>query len=285
MQNSLSDKLDRFYGRGKYTHNPQLVANVNASYTLCEELLGYLTYNPVMSVGKNVYNITYPAHGQAGAGARSSAFNGMRTHHHIARGAAVDAEHYEEAATVHRLITDIKALGGFDDYQHSVEFLLLACSMYMVHGTSDEHAKIMSATTLNARCQFAFFNALVRAGELVSGKSEIVEFLDTRGLEISDVVHREFRERTSGVRTAKVLAIAQTGAMELPVDHADYHKRCVPRLNGTVAEVDGATLRVDPLPGRFAKHAIHAWYLLTLTLHLGLRWEVARTCTWQQPKL
>jgi len=143
--------------------------------------------------------------------------------------------------------------------------------MYMVHGSGDAHAKIMSAIPLNARCQYAFFNAKVRNDELISSKGEIVKFLEKRGREISDKVQRAFRKRTAGGQKVKFLAFAQTGAMQLPPGHADFHKRCVPRVNATVAETDGATLRVTKCDvGRFANHAIHAWYLVTLLLHLGL---------------
>ena len=272
-QGSLKRKLDKFYGKGKFEgkYDATLVKNVKDAYPLCRDLLAYLTYNPVISVAKNIWNITDPAHGHMGAGSRSSAFNGMMTHHHGARGAAFDADQYEEAGIVDRLITDIKALSGFDDYQQQVEFLLLACSMYMVHGSGDAHAKIMSAIPLNARCQYAFFNAKVRNDELISSKGEIVKFLEKRGREISDKVQRAFRKRTAGGQKVKFLAFAQTGAMQLPPGHADFHKRCVPRVNATVAETDGATLRVTKCDvGRFANHAIHAWYLVTLLLHLGL---------------
>ena len=133
-------------------------------------------------------------------------------------------------------------------------------------------AKIMSAVPLNGNCcQFAFFNAKVRNNQLISSKGEIVKFLEKRGREISDKVVRAFRKRTAGGKTVKFLAFAQTGAMQLPPGHADFHKRCVPRVNATVAEVDGATLRITGgTAGRFADHAIHAWYLVTLLLHLGL---------------
>lgn len=270
-QESLRRKLEIFYGKGDFTYNEDLVKNVKDAYPLCQQLLGYLTFDPVISVAKNIWNITDPAHGTLGAGNRSSAFLGMRTHHHGARGAALDADQYEEAGIVDRLITDIKALSGVDDYQHQVEFLLLACSMYMVHGSGDAHAKIMSAVPLNARCQFAFFNGKVRNNELISGKDEIVNFLDERGREITDKVVRAFRKRTAGGKTVKFLAFAQTGAMQLPPGHADFHKRCVPRVNATVTETDGATLRmVGDRADRFANHAIHAWYLVTFLLHLGL---------------
>ena len=224
-----------------------------------------------MSVAKNIFNVTDPAHGLLGAGSRSSAFNAMRTFHHISRGAANEAGLYEEAAEVHRLITDIKARGGFTDYQASVEFFLLASSMYLVHGTSDAHAKILSAVPLNARCAYAFFNGKVRAGEEISGKAHLVDFLEERGRTIADEVVRAFRKHTADDQKVKVLAFAQTGAEQLPPGHADFNKRCVPRLNATVAEVDGETLSVrGNNAGRFADHAFHAWYLLVLTLHLGL---------------
>ena len=85
------------------------------------------------------------------------------------------------------------------------------------------------------------------------------------------MVQHEFRKRTADGQKVKVLAFAQTGAEQLPLGHADYDKRCVGRVNATVAEVDGATLRIGGKNrGRFANHAIHAWYLLVLTLHLGL---------------
>ena len=270
-QYSLKRKLDRFYGKGDFDYNEELAKNVKDAYPLCKDLLGYLTFNPVMSVAKNIYNITDPAHSHLGAGSRSSAFNSMRCNHHIARGAANEAELFQEAAKVNRLFTEIKALGGFDDYQASVEFVLLACSMYMVHGSGDAHAKIMSAVPLNARCQYAFYNGKVRNDELISDKGVIVDFLEERGRAISDVVQREFRKRTADDQKVKVLAFAQTGAEQLPLGHADYDKRCVGRVNATVAEVDGATLRIGGKnAGRFADHAFHAWYLLTLTLHLGL---------------
>ena len=270
-QGSLKRKLERFYGKGHYNYDEDLVKNVKDAYPLCRDLLAYLTFNPVISVAKNVWNITDPANGLMGAGSRSSAFLGMRTHHHGARGAAFDAESYEEAGIVDRLITNIKALSGFDDYQDQVEFLLLACSMYMVHGSGDAHAKIMSAVPLNARCQYAFYNAKVRNNKLISGKGEIVKFLEKRGREISDKVVRAFRKRTASGKTVKFLAFAQSGAMELSEDHPDYHKRCVPRVNATVTETDGETLRISgDNTGRFADHAIHAWYLVTLMLHLGL---------------
>ena len=143
--------------------------------------------------------------------------------------------------------------------------------MYMVHGSGDAHAKIMSAVPLNARCQYAFYNAKVRNNKLISGKGEIVKFLEKRGREISDKVVRAFRKRTASGKTVKFLAFAQSGAMELSEDHPDYHKRCVPRVNATVTETDGETLRISgDNTGRFADHAIHAWYLVTLMLHLGL---------------
>ena len=271
-QRSLKEKLNKFYGKtGEFPYDPQLVAKVEACYDDCEKLLGLLTHDPVVSVAKNIWNVTDPAHGLLGAGSRSSALLSMRCNHHIARGAANEAGLYEEAAEVHRLITDIKARGGFDAYEHQVEFFLLASSMYLVHGTSDAHAKILSAIPLNARCAYAFFNGKVRAGEEISGKAEIVDFLEERGRTIADEVVREFRKRTAEDQKVKVLAFAQTGAEELPLDHADFDKRCVPRLNATVAEVDGATLRITKCnAGRFADHAFHAWYLLVLTLHLGL---------------
>ena len=270
-QDSLKNKLDRFYGTGGRTYDAELVAKVKACYDDCEKVLGLLTWHPVMSVAKNIFNVTDPAHGLLGAGSRSSAFNSMRCIHHISRGAANEAGLYEEAAEVHRLITDIKARGGFTDYQASVEFFLLASSMYLVHGTSDAHAKILSAVPLNARCAYAFFNGKVRAGEEISGKAHLVDFLEERGRTIADEVVRAFRKHTADDQKVKVLAFAQTGAEELPLGHADFDKRCVPRLNATVAEVDGATLRVTGCnAGRYADHAFHAWYLLTLTLHLGL---------------
>ena len=118
---------------------------------------------------------------------------------------------------------------------------------------------------------YAFFNAKVRANQLMSGKGEIVDFLEERGRTIADEVVRAFRKRTAGDQKVKVLAFAQTGAEQLPPGHADYDKRCVGRVNATVAEVDGATLRVSGSnSGRFADHALHAWYLLVFTLHLGL---------------
>merc|ERR1719399_2301470 len=90
-QQGLGKKLRRFYGKGEYSHDPQLVKNVKDAYPLCQDLLGYLTFNPVISVAKNIWNVTDPAHGHVGAGSRSSAFLGMMTHHHGARGAAFDA--------------------------------------------------------------------------------------------------------------------------------------------------------------------------------------------------
>ena len=57
----------------------------------------------------------------------------------------------------------------------------------------------------------------------------------------------------------------------LEEDHADYHKRTVPRLNATVAKVDAEVLRANGMkPGRFVDHAFHHWFLLALTLHLGV---------------
>ena len=121
------------------------------------------------------------------------------------------------------------------------------------------------------RCAYAFFNGKVRAGEEISGKAHLVDFLEERGRTIADEVVRAFRKHTADDQKVKVLAFAQTGAEELPPGHADFDKRCVPRLNATVAEVDGATLRVTGCnAGRYADHAFHAWYLLVLTLHLGL---------------
>ena len=267
----MKEKLDRFYGKGLYKYDEELVKNVKEAYPLCRDLLAFLTFDPVMSVAKNIYNITDPADRNMGAGSRSSALLSMKCNHHIARGAANDAELFTEAAEVHRLFTEIKALGGFDNYQESVEFVLLASSMYMVHGSGDAHAKILSAVPLNARCACAFFNAKVRANQLMSGKGEIVDFLEERGRTIADEVVRAFRKHTADDQKVKVLAFAQTGAEQLPSGHADFHKRCVPRVNATVAEVDGATLRVTGnKTGRFADHAVHAWYLLVFTLHLGL---------------
>jgi len=271
IQQSLGKKLRRFYGKGEYNYDEELVKNVKDAYPLCKDLLGYLTFHPVISVAKNVWNVTDPAHNHFGAGCRSSALLGFRTNHHIARGAANEAGLYEEATEVDRLFTEIKALGGFDDYGQSVEFVLLACSMYLVHSTGDAHAKILSAVPLNARCAYAFFNGKVRAGEEISGKAHLVDFLEERGRTIADEVVRAFRKHTADDQKVKVLAFAQTGAEQLPPGHADFNKRCVPRLNATVAEVDGETLSVrGNNAGRFADHAFHAWYLLVLTLHLGL---------------
>ena len=75
----------------------------------------------------------------------------------------------------------------------------------------------------------------------------------------------------AGGKTAHVFAMAMTGAEELEEGHADRDKRCVGRLNATVAEVDAETLRISHKnKGRFAEHPFHRWFLVVLTLHLGV---------------
>ena len=64
--------------------------------------------------------------------------------------------------------------------------------------------------------------------------------------EIDAEVKKEFRERTANGQKVHVFAMAETGAEELEEGHADYHKRCVPRVNATVATVDADVLRVTP---------------------------------------
>ena len=270
-QASVKRKLERYYGKGGYKYDAEPVAKVDACQSWCKRLLGLLTYDKVASVAKNHYNITdRQAHSGLGAAARSSAFNANMTHHHIARGAAVDAPHYVEAAEVNDLINKIKDKGGFEDYGQSVEFLLLACTIYMVKGEGAEHDKIMSAANHNARCMYANFGAQVRAKNFASSKAELVDFREDRG-EIGDAVKREFRERTAGGKTAHVFAMAMTGAEELREGHADRGKRCVGRLNATVAAVDEEALRVTHgKADRFVNYAFHRWFLLVLTLHLGV---------------
>ncbi len=271
-QASVKRKIERYYGKGHYTYNEELVKKVDACMKWCERLLALITYDKVASVAKNHWNITdRQASSGLGAASRSSAFNASKTHHHIARGAAMEAPHYAEAAKVNELINNIKDKGGFTEYGDSVEFLLLACSIYMHKGTGAEHDKIMSAAGHNARCMYANYNMQVRAGNFASSKDELVEFREERGCEFHDAVKREFQERTADGKTAHVFAMAMTGAEELEEGHADRDKRCVGRLNATVAAVDAETLRV---PGsnaaRFADHAFHHWFLLVFTLHLGV---------------
>ena len=271
-QASVKRKIERYYGKGNYTYNKELVAKVDACMDLCERLLGFLTYDKVVSVAKNNWNITdRQASSGRGAGNRSSALFSMKIQHHIGRGATVDAPHYAEAAEVNDLMNQIKEKGGFDNYQDSVEFLLLACTIYMLNGTGPEHDKIMSAAGHNARCMYAAFGVQVRGKSFEASDATLVDFREERGREIADAVKREFRERTAGGQTAYVLAVAESGAMELPEGHPDRDKRCVGRLNATVAAVDAETLRV---PGsnaaRFADHAFHHWFLLVFTLHLGV---------------
>ena len=100
-QDSVKRKLERYYGKGDYTYNKELVDKVDACAKWCERLLGLITYDKVVSVAKNHWNITdRQASSGKGAGARSSAFGAKRTSHHIARGAAVEAPHVAEAAEV-----------------------------------------------------------------------------------------------------------------------------------------------------------------------------------------
>jgi len=270
-QRPLREKLERYYGKGGFRYDTELVEKVDACMDWCKRLLGLITYDKVVSVAKNNWNITdRQAHSGLGAAARSSAFGGFRTSHHIARGATVEAPHYAEAAEVNDLINKIQAKGGFEEYGDSVEFLLLACSIYMVKGTGAEHDKIMSAAGHNARCMYAHFGVQVRAGNFASSKAELVDFREDRG-EIDAEVKREFRERTAGGKTAHVFAMAMTGAEELEEGHADRDKRCVGRLNATVAAVDAEVLRVSgDKADRFVEYPFHRWFLVVLTLHLGL---------------
>ena len=269
-QDSVKRKVERYYGKGHYPHDAELVANVNASQKWCERLLGLITYDKVVSVMKNNWNINDSQPGSGGGATRSSAFNATRSHHHIARGAAVDTPHYDEAAEVNDLINKIKDKGGFEEYGDSVEFLLLACTIYMVKGEGAEHDKIMSAANHNARCMYANFGVQVRDGNFASSKAELVDFREDRG-EIDAEVKKEFRERTADGQTAYVLAVAESGAEELEEGHADRDKRCVGRLNATVAAVDAETLRVGPHNvGRFVNYPFHRWFLVVMTLHLGV---------------
>ena len=270
-QDSVKRKLERYYGKGIYKYDKELVDKVDACMDWCQRLLGLITYDKVVSVAKNNWNITdRQASSGLGAAARSSAFNAKRTHHHIARGATVDAPHYAEAAEVNELINNIKDKGGFEDYGQSVEFLLLACTIYMVKGEGAEHDKIMSAANHNARCMYANFGVQVRDGNFASSKAELVDFREDRG-EIDAEVKREFRDRTAGGKTAHVFAMAMTGAEELEEGHADRDKRCVGRLNATVAAVDADVLRVaGSNAGRFVEYPFQRWFLLVLTLHLGV---------------
>ena len=271
-QASVKRKLERYYGKGIYNYNKELVDKVDASQGWCKRLLGLITYDKVVSVAKNNWNITdrQPGAGGGGGAARSSAFNSTRSHHHIARGAAVDAPHYDEAAEVNDLINKIKDKGGFEEYGDSVEFLLLSCTIYMVKGEGAEHDKIMSAANHNARCMYANFGAQVRAEIFASSKAELVDYRAERA-EIDAEVKREFRDRTAGGKTAHVFAMAMTGAEELEEGHADRDKRCVGRLNATVAAVDAETLRVGPHNvGRFVNYPFHRWFLVVMTLHLGV---------------
>jgi hypothetical protein len=210
-QDSVKRKVERYYGKGHYNYDAELVDKVDACMDWCQRLLGLITYDKVVSVAKNHWNITdRQASSGKGAGARSSAFGAKRTSHHIARGAAVEAPHVAEAAEVNDLMNKIKDKGGFEEYGQSVEFLLLACTIYMVKGEGAEHDKIMSAAGHNARCMYANFGAQVRAGNFASSKAELVDYREDRA-EIDAEVKREFRERTAGGQTVYVLAMAQTG--------------------------------------------------------------------------
>jgi hypothetical protein len=211
-QRSVKEKLERYYGKGDYNYNKELVDKVDACMDWAERLLGLITYDKVASVVKNNWNINDRQPGARGGGgaSRSSAFLANMSHHHIARGAAMDAPHYAEAAEVNDLINKIKAKGGFEDYGQSVEFVLLSCTIYMLNGTGAEHDKIMSAAGQNARCMYANFGAQVRAGNFASSKAELVDYREDRA-EIDAEVKREFRERTAGGQTVYVLAMAQTG--------------------------------------------------------------------------
>ena len=60
-------------------------------------------------------------------------------------------------------------------------------------------------------------------------------------------------------------------AEELPEGHPDRDKRCVGRLNATVAAVDEEALRVTGgKADRFVNYPFHRWFLVVLTLHLGV---------------
>ena len=120
-QATVKRKLERYYGKGIYKYDKELVDKVDACMDWCQRLLGLITYDKVVSVAKNNWNITdRQASSGLGAGSRSSAFNANMTHHHIARGATVDAPHYAEAAEVNDLINKIKDKGGFEEYGDSV---------------------------------------------------------------------------------------------------------------------------------------------------------------------
>ena len=123
-QKSLRSKLNRFYGKEDYSYDEELVKNVKDAYPLCRDLLAYLTYNPVISVAKNVWNITDR---QPGAQERrwGLAVVGLPGHddpppRRARRCFRRGAIRRPVSSTASSRIS--RSIGGFDDYQDQVEF-------------------------------------------------------------------------------------------------------------------------------------------------------------------
>lgn len=140
-------------------------------------------------------------------------------------------------------------------------------------GTGDAHSKIMSALGHHFRCAYAAFAVGVRAGRYESCRDALVAVLEGRGETYGASVNKEFQDRFAAASggTVRVLVLGQSSSKELPGDHPEHHSRMVPQLCATVASFTESTVRKSGDDrGRFAEHAIHAWFLLLLTLHFGI---------------
>ena len=260
-QERVSRKLDKYYVTG----GAAFKAKVDGLLKTVEELLALECCDRVMSMATNRFNLA-DKDSTCGSNAeqRSSAKLGKATAHHIARGARAEAGCYIEAAKADRL-------------------------------TTETHAKITSALGNHFRCAYANFAVGIRTGEYESSRDALVAVLEGRGEKLGGAVNLEFRAQFAAAAGSaiKVLALGQSGPMELPGGHADFDTRMVPRLCGMVASFTEAAARVPGNNvGRFVQHPIHAWFLLIVTLHFGLalpteaarllaaRWEWGRGFTY-----
>jgi len=266
-QDSVGYKLDLYY-KGSVAFREK----VDGLLDTIERLLLLECCNRVMAVATNRFNVADASkQDNSNAGSRSSAKLGARTRHHIVRGARAEADCYEEAAEADRLMTQVMMASGESNYGKQLEFLLLVATIYLVKGTSDAHSKIMSALGHRFRCAYAAFAVGVRDGRYESSRDALVAVLEGRGEKYGGAVNKEFQDRFAAAPggVVKVLAFGQSGSNPLPRDHPEHHSRMVGRVCATVASFTEKTARASGY-GRFAEHAIHAWFLLLLTLHFGI---------------
>ena len=260
-------KLDKYqYGGAAFQ------ARVEGQLENAKKLLLLECCDDRMSTATNRFNVADTSmHDHANPGARSSASLGKGTRHHQVRGARAEASCYVEAAEADRLMTEIRTASGERDYGKQLEFLLTVCTIYLVKGKGDAHDKIMSALGNHFRCAYANFAAGVRANRYESSRDALVAVLKQRGEKFGAAVNKEFQDRFAAAAggEVKVLVLGQPGPKELPRDHPDFESRMVPQVCATVASFTEATAKTQGF-GRFAEHAIHAWFLLLLTLHFGI---------------